>query len=394
MLLAAGSLAVMPGAVIAPVLPEIKDQLRLDTALAGYLVSAHYLTVAICSPLLGILADRIGQVRVLVVALIGFALSGVAGAFTHSFLPMLVTRGLLGAATGGIAAGSLGLLAKMYSSEEKRSQAIAYASSTLTLSNIVYPLLAGWVGSNQWQFAFYLYGLGVPLGLLAAFILPEQRFVFSEASVVDNTHANPREAKQAADKKKLGSILRNPQILRLMLTVGLTAATAYATVVYLPSYLNATIDSTTVINGLVLACQAIGAAIISAFGVSLLMRRLGSTPTLAIGLSLMAIALITIPQLEYLHWLMPTALLFGIGMGITIPGHYVTIANLAPTELQTTTLAIATGMNFLGQFLSPTFFGFAIYKSGLTAVFYTAASVALLTILFLLLTSNRKERYS
>lgn len=51
-------------------------------------------------------------------------------------------------------------------------------------------------------------------------------------------------------------------------------------------------------------------------------------------------------------------------------------------------------MNFLGQFLSPTFFGFAIYKSGLTAVFYTAASVALLTILFLLLTSNRKERYS
>lgn len=341
MLLAAGSLAVMPGAVIAPVLPEIKDQLRLDTALAGYLVSAHYLTVAICSPLLGILADRIGQVRVLVVALIGFALSGVAGAFTHSFLPMLVTRGLLGAATGGIAAGSLGLLAKMYSSEEKRSQAIAYASSTLTLSNIVYPLLAGWVGSNQWQFAFYLYGLGVPLGLLAAFILPEQRFVFSEASVVDNTHANPREAKQAADKKKLGSILRNPQILRLMLTVGLTAATAYATVVYLPSYLNATIDSTTVINGLVLACQAIGAAIISAFGVSLLMRRLGSTPTLAIGLSLMAIALITIPQLEYLHWLMPTALLFGIGMGITIPGHYVTIANLAPTELQTTTLAIA-----------------------------------------------------
>lgn len=127
----------MPGAVIAPVLPDIVHEFHLSKVLAGYLVSAHYLTVAVFSPLLGILADRIGRVRVLSLSLLVFALSGIAGAWTHSFWPMLATRGFLGAATGGIAAASLGILARIYSEPEARSQAIAYASSTLTLANIV-----------------------------------------------------------------------------------------------------------------------------------------------------------------------------------------------------------------------------------------------------------------
>lgn len=94
-LLMAGSLAVMPGAVIAPVLPKIVDQLELSKTLAGYLVSAHYLTVALCSPLLGILADRMGRTRVLIGSLLAFSIAGMAGAWTTSFLPMLTTRALL-----------------------------------------------------------------------------------------------------------------------------------------------------------------------------------------------------------------------------------------------------------------------------------------------------------
>jgi MFS family permease len=173
-LLLAGSLTSMVGGVVAPILPEMVQQLHLDPGLAANLVSIHCLTIALFSPLLGILADRVGRLQVLVPSLILYAVFGTAGAFMQTLEPLLVTRGLLGAASGGIAAASLGLLGNMYEGEE-RSQALGYATSTLTITGIAFPLLGGWVGSIHWQFAFCLYGLSLPLALLAPLMLREKQ---------------------------------------------------------------------------------------------------------------------------------------------------------------------------------------------------------------------------
>lgn len=381
-LLAAGSLAVMPGAVIAPVLPEIVAQLGLDQALAGYLVSAHYLTIAIASPLLGILADRHNRIQVLAASLALFSVFGVAGALMQSFLPMLATRALLGVATGGVAAGSLGLLARMYTDEQKRTQAIAYASSTITLANIVYPLLAGIIGSTGWRFAFGLYGLGLPLAIAVALCLQDE---------------GPRSSKGflsfTAGEATLANVLGRPRTLQLLLSLFLSAATAYAAVIYLPLYLKATLQTETITNGLVLASQAIGAAVASAFAASFLTRRLGTIPAIALGLCVMASAAAAIPHMEHLSGILPVAIVFGLGLGTVVPSHYAALADLAPLELQSTVLATGTGANFLGQFFSPTLFGLVVRQRGLGTVFYAVAIVALLTALFLLIsTSFRSKR--
>lgn len=146
-LLAAGSLSVMAGAAIAPVLPELIQHLQLDPAIAGNVVSLHFLTLAISTPLLGVLADRVGKLRLLLVCLWFYGLFGVAGVGLQSLEGLLIIRGLLGVATGGVAAAGLGLLSCLYRGEE-RIRAIAYISSTITLANIVYPLLGGAAGSH------------------------------------------------------------------------------------------------------------------------------------------------------------------------------------------------------------------------------------------------------
>jgi predicted MFS family arabinose efflux permease len=293
---------------------------------------------------------------------------------------MLLTRGFLGIATGGIAAASLGLLARMYTDEQARSQAIAYASSTLTLANIAYPLFAGLAGAQNWQTAFYLYGLGIPLALLVALFLQENPLP-AEADSIGTAIADNR--------KQLSQVLlQQPQVLRLLLTLGLASATAYATVIYLPLYLTATLNTATLTNGLVLASQAIGAALISALGVSWLARRFGSVPTITIGLGIMALTLLLIPEIRSLQFLFPITLLFGVGLGIAMPSHYAALATLAPLSLQASILAIATGVNFLGQFLSPTLFGVVIHMGGVVSVFYAAAIVALATGIFLMVTER------
>ncbi len=364
-LLAAGSLTTMAGGVVAPILPEMIQQLQLDPALAGNLVSAHCLTIALFSPPLGILADRVGRVRVLVPALMLYALFGTAGAFMDSLVPLLVVRGLLGAASGGIAAASLGLLGGMYEGET-RSQALGYATSALTIAGIAFPLLGGAVGAIHWQFAFYLYGLGLPLALLVALVFDQK--------------LSPRaKSGEKGDSLKFGAVLQDRRIWRVLLTLGLASIAMYAVVIYAPLYLRQTIGAGAVVNGIVLATRAVGAALISAFGAKRLVQTLGAAGTGALGFGLMALTLTTIPLLHQLGGILVAAVFFGAGFGLVLPTLYGTLANLAPPSLRSSVLAAGTGAGFLGQFLSPVLLGPILGYGGLESVFYGAAIVALVS---------------
>ncbi len=369
-LLAAGSLTAVTGGVVAPVLPEIVEQLQIDPQWAGLLVSMHCLTTALFSPLLGILADRIGNLKVLIPSLILYALFGSAGALMQSFGPLLITRGLVGAASAGIAAASIGIIGRMYEGEA-RSRILGYATSALAISSIIFPLLGGWVGATHWQFAFCLYGLGLPVALFAALILREKSG--QQGSFI-----------ALGQSKKLVQNLRQSSILTLFLTLGLTSAIFYVVIIYAPLHFKATIGAGTVLNGAILASRAIGAAIVSALGAIRLAKRLGIAQAITLGFILMALTLIAIPFLEEVHWILLTAIIFGVGFGIVMPNLYDALANQSADEVRSSVLAIGTGSASLGQFLSPIFLG-PVWKYTGTTVFYVGAAVALATGLLSLL---------
>lgn len=367
-LLFAGSLTTMAGGVVAPILPEMIQQLQFDPGVAGILVSMHCLTIALFSPMLGILADSVGRLRVLIPSLLLYAVVGTAGAFVQSFWSLLLTRGLLGAASGGIAAASLGLLGSMYEGKN-RARALGLTTSTLTITGITDPLLGGWVGADRWQNTFYLYGLGLPIAVLVALIL-KQKLPLS---------AQPSETKLGELYHVLGSRLA----IKLLLALSLTSVAMYAVVIYAPLYLKATIGAGPVLNGVVLASRAIGAAFISAFGASKLARRFGAAQAIALGFGFMAVTLATLPILHQLSWILVSAVFFGAGFGIVLPSLYDALANLAPSQLRSSVLAAGIGMGFLGQFMSPILLGPVLTYAGLPGVFYAAAGVAAVTGLFL-----------
>ncbi len=376
-LLLAGSLTTMAGGIVAPVLPEMVQQLNLNPGLAAHLVSIHCLTNALFSPLLGILADRVGRVRVLIASLLLYALSGTAGAFMRSIESLLATRSLLGIASGGIAAASLGLLAGM-DEGQARSQALGQATSTLTIAGIFFPLLGGWVGSSNWQFTFYLYGLGLPLAIFVALILRTKQSVQKKANAVPT-------------RDKIRQVFSNQSVLWLLLTLGLASIVMYSVVIYTPLYLKQTIGVGAVLNGVVLASRAVGAAAISAFGARQLAKNIGTERSIAVGFGLMALTLATIPLLRELGLILITAMLFGVGFGIVMPNLYSILANLAPTELRASVLAAGTGAGFLGQFLCPILLGSALHYGGLEAIFYTSASLsAAAAVILVLFATNGK----
>ncbi|MCG8364904.1 MAG: MFS transporter [Pseudanabaenales cyanobacterium] len=361
-LLAAGSLNAVTGNVVSPVFPEVVEQFQIDPRWAGLLVSMHTLTIALFSPLLGILADRAGKLKVLTPSLILYAVFGASGALMQGFVPLLATRALVGAASGGIAAASIGLVSSMYEGEA-RSRIMGYATSALATASIIFPLLGGWVGSFHWRFAFCLYGLGLPVALAAILILREehpQRTVMIDLS----------------QTQQLSKRLRQPDILTFFLALGLASAIFFVVVVYAPLYFKAAIGAGPVVNGAILASRAVGAALISALGASRLARWLGVTPSITLGFMLMALTLVTIPFLDQVQWIFLTAFLFGIGFGIVMPNLYISLSERSSPDQRTGILAIGTGAASIGQFVSPILLG-PIWKNAGVAVFYVAAGVAI-----------------
>lgn len=376
-LLSAGSLTTMAGGVFAPVLPEIVKQLHLEPSLAGSLVSMHCLTIALFSAPLGIFADRFGRLRVLVFSLVFYALFGVAGALFSNFWLLLIMRALLGVASGGIAAASMGLLGSLYT-EPARTQAIAYATSTLTLAGILFPLLGGWVGAMNWHYVFYLYAVGLPLALLAVWILKEKHLQEEKGLLLNGS--------------QLAWVFKHYQTWHLLLAISITSAIMYGFFIYIPLYLKATLAANTFVNGIVLASTALGAAFVSALGTSHLIQKCGFETVIAFGFGLMATMFIAITQFSQLIFILPAALIFGVGFGLVLPSLYAALANIAPAELRSTILAAGTGSGFLGQFLSPLFLGTILIFFELKFVFYAAACVALATG-FLFLLASRSQKY-
>jgi predicted MFS family arabinose efflux permease len=378
-LFAAGCLTTMTGGLISPVLPEIVQQLHLDPKWAGTLVGMHALTIALFTPLLGILADRIGKLKVMIPSLIGYAIFGTAGAFLSDLSSLLVARGLLGAASGGIAAASIGFLGNMYEGEA-RSRILGYATSAMTATTVVVPIVAGWIGGYRWQYAFYLYSLSIPLACIAGVVLRE------------GSYQQPIAKSNNPSLKDLGKILRHQQTLKLYLVLALAAAIVTAVVIYTPLYLKQIIGAGPKLNGLILAIRAIGAAVISAIGATWLSKQIGVNRAIAVGFVLMAVMVLTIPLVDQLAWIMIIAALFGIGFGIITPNAYNALASCAPPELRASVLAIGTGANSLGQFISPLLLG-PIWKSiNLSAVFYATAAIALAVALLSLSTVTTAEK--
>jgi MFS transporter, ACDE family, multidrug resistance protein len=365
-LLMAGSLTVMAGAAIAPILPELVVHLNLSPNWAGSLVSAHYLTLALFSPLLGILADRYGPLRVLIPCLVGYAVVGVSGAFLPEYWTLLASRGLLGIASGGIAASSLGLLTRRYEGDA-RNQAIAYVATAITLANIVYPLMAVGLGHFQWRLAFGLYGVSAGLAGIAILLFS------TDHRTVDSS--TPKAA--VTNGIRPLELLSSPVSLRIFISLILVSAVVYGTIIYLPLYLKTTLHSDLVWNGLILAAQAVGAAFSSGLLLEPLRQQLGSLRVTALSLGSMALFLVLFPNLTHLPTLILASSLFGLSFGFVTPSLYNILANLAPTHLQSSILATGIGAGFLGQFLSPLILGGILSSAGLKGVFYSCAAVAI-----------------
>ncbi|MGY5047606.1 MFS transporter [Streptomyces sp. 900105755] len=175
-LLMAGSCLPILGAVlIAPVLPKMQDHFASvpgAKALVPLALTVPALALALLAPFAGVIVDRVGRKRLLVVATLLYAAFGTAPLWLDSLGGIIAGRALVGVAEAAIMTACTTLIGDYYSGRQ-RVKYLALQTMCASASATVFFVLGGAAGSAGWRAPFWVYAVSLVLAPLMATALPD-----------------------------------------------------------------------------------------------------------------------------------------------------------------------------------------------------------------------------
>ncbi len=162
--------------IVVTALPTLSAKLGATTDQLQWISAGYTLALAGFMIPAGVLADRLGRRRMLLVALLLFGASSVAASQMTTANGLIVMRAVMGIAGAFIFPISLAILPTIFS-ERERPRAIAIGGAGMFLGLPLGPLVAGWLLTHyDWGSIFLINGPVVLLALLGVWIfIPESR---------------------------------------------------------------------------------------------------------------------------------------------------------------------------------------------------------------------------
>jgi MFS transporter, DHA2 family, multidrug resistance protein len=160
--------------VLSLALPVLSSQLHASTTDLQWFSAIYSLVLAAALLPAGLLGDRFGRKRMLLIALAVFGASSAACALAGSPAELIAARAVLGLGAAVILPMSIAVLPVLFTDEE-RPRAIAVVMGATFLGFPLGPLLGGWLLDNFWWGSVFL--INVPVVVLAlvaaASLMPE-----------------------------------------------------------------------------------------------------------------------------------------------------------------------------------------------------------------------------
>jgi len=174
-LLMAGSCLPILGAVlIAPVLPKMQDHFASvpgAKALVPLALTIPALALALLAPFAGLIVDRLGRKRLLIVATLLYAVFGTAPLWLDSLGGIIASRALVGVTEAAIMTCCTTLIGDYYTGHQ-RVKYLALQTMCASASATVFFVLGGAAGSAGWRVPFWVYAMSLVLAPLMASALP------------------------------------------------------------------------------------------------------------------------------------------------------------------------------------------------------------------------------
>jgi MFS family permease len=175
--MAGACLPILGAVLIAPVLPQMHDHFAhvpgVDV-LVPMALTIPALSLALLAPFAGVLVDRLGRKRLLVVSTVLYAILGTAPLWLDSLGAIVASRALVGVAEAAIMTCSTTLIGDYYSGRQ-RDRYLAMQTMCASISATAFFVLGGAAGSAGWRAPFWAYAVSLLLAPAMAAFLPRPR---------------------------------------------------------------------------------------------------------------------------------------------------------------------------------------------------------------------------
>lgn len=347
-------MAILGVSSIIPALPDIIEGLSISPVQIGLVISVFTLPGVLFSPLVGILADRVGRKVILIPSLFIFGIFGFACFFAQSLDQLLILRFLqgTGAAPLGVIYGTM--IGDMYEGSE-RGQAMGYNASVLSMGTAIFPAFGGVLALLGWNWPFILPLLAIPLGIVITLKMktPEPR-------TSGSLKAYFSEAFQR---------MKTREVLSLFATTLLTFIILYGPIVtYLPILLDKQYGASSARIGLIFLIAS-GFTGVASFQLGSLVHRFGQRFLLIASGILYGLAMLLTPQAPGVWHIIPPVMCFGLAQGLNIPTIMTMLTTIAPMEQRGAFMAANGLLLRLAQTIAPLLMGGLYALFGMHAVF-------------------------
>ena len=303
---------------VTPAFPKLAQELNVPPQDIGLLVTVFTFPSILLTPIIGVLADRLGRKKILVPSLMLFGIAGVACAFVRDFNLLLILRFIEGMSAASLNSLNVTLIGDLYSGKE-RTAAIGYNASVSSVGTATYPTIGGAIAVMGWNYPFMLPIFAIPIGLLVLFSLknPEPK---SKQNFIEYL------------RNAWGSV-RNKQFFGIFFSTVVTFMLLYgAFITYLPIVMKNSFDASAFSIGIILSSMSATITVTSLqFG--RLSRKFSSRSLIRASFVIFAIAIAIIPLIHSFWLLLISTMIFGVGLGIGFPSIQTLLAEMAPKNI-------------------------------------------------------------
>ncbi|MET8278922.1 MFS transporter [Micromonospora sp. NPDC005174] len=379
-LVLAGMLTIMAGAVVSPAIPGIRAAFA-DTAdadlLSRMITSTHALAIVVFAPFAGALSERIGRKRALVIGMLAFALGGSSGFYLSDLYSILVGRIVLGLGVALVMTTSVAMVADLYEGSQ-RQRLLGRQTSAGAFGGVLLLVGGGALAGLGWRSVFLVYLLGAVLAVAALRYLPGGARPPGSAD---------RDAGSGVPARRWWPV----GITAALVAMLLGQVAFYSVPVQVPFLVENDFHATSIATGAVIAVQTLTTGLVS-LRFAAIRRLAGEYVLVAVAFAAIGAGYLVLFAAPHVVVLGVGTLVMGVGLGILMPTLNNWVVNTAPEDSRGRYAGFLTTALFLGQFLAPIVTQPAVSRLGIQPLFLIIATGALIVAAGYLAASRRRAR--
>lgn len=245
---------------------------------------------------------------------------------------------------------------------QRRTEALGYNSSVLSVGTVSYPAIGGALALLGWRYPFALPLVAIPVALLVLFSL-----------------RNPESHNDQDLKEYAGNVwasVRDWRVVGLFCSTLITFVILFGPLIsYLPIFMSATFGSSSLVIGLVVATASLTTALASTQE-GWLTSHFSEKVLIRMSFAFYAAALILIPLVPNVWLLLVPTVIFGVAQSLNLPPVFSLLNEAAPNENRGAFISINSTILRLGQTLGPVLMSAAAIPVGLGGAYFAGAALA------------------